>query len=124
MRIRAGYRLAFDCPHPTPMLLVLSIHPSRRADLLTDDVPAFDPPLEAWGYIDGFGNAWSVGCVNLTSADARWIYDFATPVIPVGWLELRVPEGQGTPIRVRSAKDPEPKWLDWHGKPIKQVAAK
>ena len=59
MRIRAGYRLAFECPQPTPMLLVLNVHPSRRADLLSDDVPTFDAPLEIWGYIDGFGNACS-----------------------------------------------------------------
>lgn len=56
MRIRAGYRLAFDCPQPTAMLLVLNVHPSRRADLLSEDRPWFDPPLEKWDYMDGFGN--------------------------------------------------------------------
>jgi hypothetical protein len=35
MRIRAGYELVYECPKPTPMLLVLNIHPSRRGDLLT-----------------------------------------------------------------------------------------
>jgi transglutaminase-like putative cysteine protease len=49
------------------MLLVLSIHPSRRADLLSDDVPAFDPPLEMRGYIDGFGNA----CTRITAPAGR-----------------------------------------------------
>jgi len=56
MRLHAGYRLAYDCPQPTPMLLVLNVHPSRRIDLLSDDAPVFDPPLESRGYIDGFGN--------------------------------------------------------------------
>jgi transglutaminase-like putative cysteine protease len=41
------------------MLLVLNVHPSRRADLLSDDVPTFDPPLQMRGYIDGFGNVCS-----------------------------------------------------------------
>lgn len=42
------------------MLLVLNVHPSRRADILSgDDVPSFDPPLQAWGYTDGFGNICS-----------------------------------------------------------------
>jgi hypothetical protein len=59
MRIRAGYRLAFECPQPTAKLLALNVHPSRRADLLSDDVPTFDPPLEMRGYIDGFGNVCS-----------------------------------------------------------------
>ena len=33
MQIRAGYEIAYECPQPTPMLLVLSVHPSRRPDL-------------------------------------------------------------------------------------------
>ena len=33
MQIRAGYEIAYDCPQPTPMLLMLSVHPSRMADL-------------------------------------------------------------------------------------------
>ena len=46
MQIRAGYDIAFECPQPTPMLLVLSIHPSRFADLATphrDPVRSADP---------------------------------------------------------------------------------
>ena len=57
MRIRAGFSLTYDCSQPTPMLLVLEIHPSRRVDLLTEQVIGFDRPIEARGYIDAFGNA-------------------------------------------------------------------
>ncbi|MER8611923.1 transglutaminase family protein [Mesorhizobium sp. M1216] len=57
MRIRAGYTLTYECPQPTPMLLALEIHPSRRVDLLTEQVIDFDRPVEARGYVDGFGNA-------------------------------------------------------------------
>ena len=35
MQIRAGYEIAYDCPQPTPMMLMLSVHPSRIADLAT-----------------------------------------------------------------------------------------
>ena len=35
MKIRAGYEISYDCPQPTPMILTLSVHPSRFADLLT-----------------------------------------------------------------------------------------
>ena len=41
MRIRAGYELVYECPQPTPMVLALSIHPSRHVDLLTDQVLEF-----------------------------------------------------------------------------------
>ena len=47
MRIRAGYNLTYECPQPTPMLLVLEIHPSRRVDLLTEQVVNFEPPIES-----------------------------------------------------------------------------
>jgi hypothetical protein len=33
MKIRAGYEISYDCPQPTPMILTLSIHPSRFPDL-------------------------------------------------------------------------------------------
>jgi transglutaminase-like putative cysteine protease len=38
MKIRAGYRITFDSPAPTPINLLLSVHPDRRGDLLTPDV--------------------------------------------------------------------------------------
>jgi hypothetical protein len=55
MRIRPGYNLTYECPQSTPMLLVLEIHPSRRVDLLTEQIVRFDPPIESRAYIDGFG---------------------------------------------------------------------
>ena len=33
MRISAGCRIVYDCPQPTPMLLMLNVHPSRTPDL-------------------------------------------------------------------------------------------
>ena len=33
MRITTGFEIVYDCPAPAPMLLVLSVHPSRRGDL-------------------------------------------------------------------------------------------
>src|SRR6187402_2661355 len=56
MKIRAGFSIAYDCPQPTPMVLALNIHPSRRVDLLTDQVLEFSPHIKARDYVDGFGN--------------------------------------------------------------------
>src|SRR6266581_9031111 len=47
MKIRAGYEISYDCPQPTPMILALSVHPSRVPDLLTPDCMRLDPPLHA-----------------------------------------------------------------------------
>ena len=43
MRIRAGYDISYDCPAPTPMLLLLNVHPSRVADMETADVIHTEP---------------------------------------------------------------------------------
>lgn len=56
MKIRAGYEISYDCPRPTPMILTLSVHPSRIADLLTADRMRLDPPVPANTYHDSFGN--------------------------------------------------------------------
>src|ERR1017187_5567562 len=56
MKIRAGYEISYDCLQLTPMILQLSVHPSRVPDLLNPDRIRFDPPLPANTYHDGFGN--------------------------------------------------------------------
>ena len=56
MKIRAGYDIAFNCLQEVPMLLMLSIHPSRQQDLLTDHVIQFSPNVQARNFRDAFGN--------------------------------------------------------------------
>jgi transglutaminase-like putative cysteine protease len=56
MRIRAGFELIYDCPKPTPMLLTLSVHPSRAADLANPEQLSCTPALPLRAYVDGFGN--------------------------------------------------------------------
>lgn len=56
MRIRAGYELAYDCPQPTPMLLCLTVHPSRQGDLVGRQEVRLTPPVAGHDYVDAFGN--------------------------------------------------------------------
>jgi hypothetical protein len=56
MQIRAGYEIAYQCPQPTPMILMLSVHPSRAGDLVTADGLNLVPPIAANVYSDSFGN--------------------------------------------------------------------
>jgi transglutaminase-like putative cysteine protease len=60
MKIRAGYEISYECPQPTPMILTLSVHPSRIPDLLTQDRLQLDPFIPANWYRDGFGNTCHV----------------------------------------------------------------
>ncbi len=56
MKIRAGFELLYDCPQPTPMILQVSVHPSRQADLINWDGLQISPPIPANTYHDTFGN--------------------------------------------------------------------
>lgn len=56
MRIQVGYKLVYELPQPTPMVLMLTIHPSRAGDILVPEAPVFDPPVAAEPYHDLFGN--------------------------------------------------------------------
>jgi transglutaminase-like putative cysteine protease len=56
MKIRAGYAISYYCPQPTPMILQVSVHPSRMPDLISWDGLQIDPPIPANTYHDSFGN--------------------------------------------------------------------
>jgi transglutaminase-like putative cysteine protease len=56
MKIRAGYTITYGLIAPTPMLLLLNVHPSRRADLITADTLRTDPEVEVTQYLDNFDN--------------------------------------------------------------------
>jgi transglutaminase-like putative cysteine protease len=56
MQIRAGYEISYDCAQATPMILALSVHPSRRGDLLTPDRMRLEPSTPFNTYYDSFGN--------------------------------------------------------------------
>jgi transglutaminase-like putative cysteine protease len=60
MKIRAGYEISYECPQPTPMIVMLSVHPSRTPDLVTLDQIRLTPAIPANAYGDGFGNVCHV----------------------------------------------------------------
>jgi transglutaminase-like putative cysteine protease len=59
MLIRAGYEIRFDTNVPTPMLALLSIHPSRNKDLVTPHRVLTTPTVPIYDYLDAFGNVCS-----------------------------------------------------------------
>jgi transglutaminase-like putative cysteine protease len=82
MQIKAGYTLTYECLNPTPMLLCLNIHRSRRADLLSPHEIHFSQNLKSWDYEDSFGNT----CTRITAPAGRTtistefvIYDSGLP---------------------------------------------
>ena len=56
MRIHLGCELVFEFPQPTPMILMLTVHYSRSADLERPDHLVTRPAVPIEGFRDGFGN--------------------------------------------------------------------
>jgi transglutaminase-like putative cysteine protease len=69
--IRAGYDIAFHCQQETPMVLMLSVHPSRQANLVGEHRIQLSNDVTSREYEDSFGNV----CTRL--------------VAPTGLLEVR-----------------------------------
>ena len=56
MKLRVGYELIYECPQPTPMMLMLNTHYSRVDHVVVADLLRTDPPVPIRQYRDGFGN--------------------------------------------------------------------
>jgi transglutaminase-like putative cysteine protease len=85
LRIRAGYDIAFKCVQDVPMVLMLTVHPSRQTDLVTGHAIRVSPNVRTNDYVDVFGNV----CTRL--------------VAPTGLIEIRtefVIEDSGVPDAV------------------------
>jgi len=67
MQLRVGYELIYDCPQPTPMMLMLNIHHSRAGDIVVPDILTTNPSVPLSFYRDGFGN-W---CTRLIVPSGR-----------------------------------------------------
>jgi transglutaminase-like putative cysteine protease len=59
MQIRVGYEIVYECPQPTPMILMLRIHDTRAADLVIPDHLMTSPSVRVSEYRDVFGNLCS-----------------------------------------------------------------
>ena len=94
MKIRTGYELAYECAQPTPMLLMLSVHPSRMADLLTEHQISFDPPIRARDYRDGFGNI----CTRILAPAGRLTISMDLVVQDPGTPDVVAPEAAQIPV--------------------------
>jgi transglutaminase-like putative cysteine protease len=71
MKIRVGFEITYDFAARTPMMLMLNVHPSRAADVITPDQLRVSPAVPFTRYLDAFGNV----CTRL--------------VAPPGQLDIR-----------------------------------
>lgn len=88
MQLRVGFEMIYECAQPTPMMLALSIHPSREPDLVRPDQLVTDPAVPTTSYIDLFGNR----CSRLVATQGRFVLrsdalvnDSGTPDVVAPW---------------------------------------
>jgi transglutaminase-like putative cysteine protease len=56
MKIQVGFEIIYECPQPTPMILMVNVHSSRVSDIIVPDRLAIDPFTPLTAYSDSFGN--------------------------------------------------------------------
>ena len=94
MLIRTGYDIRFTADRPTPMLALLSVHPSRHRDLTTPHRITSDPEVPMYDYIDGFGNV----CTRLTVPAGGLTLSADFVVEDSGLPDVVVPDAPQVPV--------------------------
>src|SRR3979490_139896 len=56
MIIKIGFDIQFELPAPTPMILMLYVHPSRQADLRAEEKIIVEPDIPLNDFADLYGN--------------------------------------------------------------------
>lgn len=87
MHLRVGYQLTYDCPQPTPMILMLNVHYSRVPTMVTPDHLITIPAVPITAYRDSFGNWCSrivapAGRTRLTATSILTETGIPDPVVP------------------------------------------
>jgi transglutaminase-like putative cysteine protease len=96
MQIRVGFEMAFQCPKPTPMMLVLNIHYSRASDLVRPDHLVTIPSVPVTAYRDLFGN-W---CSRLVAPAGRFVLSTDALVNDSGAADVLAPWAMQTPVEM------------------------
>jgi transglutaminase-like putative cysteine protease len=95
MKIRTGFDIAFTLAQPTPMILMLTVHPSRMADVLTPHVITFDPPVETHEYRDAYDNI----CHRIIAPPGQLTLSMDVTVGDSGLPDPVVPEARQIPVQ-------------------------
>jgi transglutaminase-like putative cysteine protease len=94
MRIHAGFDIALDFAQPTPMLLMLNVHPCRRQDLVVPDALRSEPEIALSSYIDGFGNM----CSRVVAPTGRFRVSTDAVIRDSGLPDRTAPQAREIPV--------------------------
>ena len=95
MKIRIGFEITYDFVAPTPMMLMLNVHPSRAADIIKPDQLRVSPAVPFTRYLDAFGNV----CTRLVAPPGQ--LDIRTDALVGGFRIARRGRAGRPPARSR-----------------------
>ncbi|MDE1174369.1 MAG: transglutaminase family protein [Parvibaculaceae bacterium] len=84
MLIRLGCELTYELPAPTPMIMMLNVHPSRVADLEYPDYIITTPSVPIQGYTDNYGNR----CNRLMAPAGTFRISTNTVIRDSGYIDM------------------------------------
>ncbi|MGJ4903296.1 transglutaminase-like domain-containing protein [Bradyrhizobium sp. HKCCYLS2058] len=94
MEIKVGFEIAYAAPAATPMVIMLSIHPSRRQDIIGAETIVAEPGVPISFYRDSFDNI----CGRLVAPSGGVTFHGSAIVRDTGLPDLVEPAAQQLPI--------------------------
>ncbi|HXQ84420.1 MAG TPA: transglutaminase family protein [Xanthobacteraceae bacterium] len=94
MKIKVGFEIAYTAPQATPMVIMLSIHPSRRHDIIGTESITTEPGVPIGFYRDSFGNI----CGRLVAPAGGIVLRGNALVHDSGLPDVVAPDAQQLPI--------------------------
>src|ERR1700675_950281 len=94
MEIKVGFEIVHATTQATPMVIMLSIHPSRRADIIGKEVIVAEPDVPIGFYNDSFGNI----CGRLVAPAGGVTLRGSALVRDSGLTDIVAPDAQQLPI--------------------------
>ena len=94
MEIKVGFEIAYAAAQPTPMVIMLGIHPSRFADIVGTERIVAEPDVPIGFYRDSFGNV----CGRLVAPAGGVTFHGSALVRDSGLPDPVVPTAQQIPI--------------------------
>lgn len=94
MLIQVGFEIAFHCPQPAPMVLVLYLHPTRAATTRQPDHLQITPAAPVAEYLDLYGNR----CGRMVAPAGSVVLRNQAVVDDCGLPDLLAPNAAQAPV--------------------------
>ena len=94
MIIKIGFDIQFELAGPTPMILMLYVHPSRQADLRTEEEIVAEPNIPLTDFTDLYGNR----CARVLAPAGNIRFTLEALIEDSGQPDEKIP----TPSSIRS----------------------